>query len=163
MSSDANPVQLSVTSLTQGSQAPTAPNVQVSGGKTLPAGSLLPSPTAQSGGASPTTKKDLGASDVTATVVPADSDGKSVPRRPAATSASVPTKSPDVHVFVAQLNKYLNTTGRPDVYRVDPQSDSNIQEVNPANGQVIAQFAASEFPTLARSVGASGLLLDSLA
>jgi hypothetical protein len=66
-------------------------------------------------------------------------------------------------VLVAQLNKYLNTTGRPDLYRVDPQSSSNIQEVNPANGEVVAQFAASEFPTLARSVGASGLLLDSLA
>jgi hypothetical protein len=68
-----------------------------------------------------------------------------------------------VQPLVAQLNKYLNTTGRPDLYRVDPQSASIIQQVNPANGEVIAQFAASEFPTLARSVGASGLLVDSLA
>jgi uncharacterized FlaG/YvyC family protein len=69
----------------------------------------------------------------------------------------------DVHNLVAQLNKVLNDSGRPDQFRVDPQSGATIQEVNPANGEVIAQFAASEFPALARSVGASGLLFDSRA
>lgn len=73
------------------------------------------------------------------------------------------TTVPSVQTLIAQLNKFLNTTGRPDQYRLDPQSDSTIQEVNPANGEVIAEFAASEFPALARSVGASGLLIDSLA
>jgi hypothetical protein len=38
-----------------------------------------------------------------------------------------------------------------------------IQEINPSTGAVIGQFAASEFPALARSVGASGLLIDNLA
>jgi hypothetical protein len=65
--------------------------------------------------------------------------------------------------LIAQLNKYLNDSGRPDQYRVDPQSENTIQEVNPANGAVIGQFAASEFPALARSVGASGVLVDTLA
>jgi hypothetical protein len=69
----------------------------------------------------------------------------------------------NLQALIAQLNKYLNDSGRPDQYRVDPQSGSMIQEVNPANGAVIAEFAASEFPALARSVGASGLLVDSLA
>jgi len=74
-----------------------------------------------------------------------------------------PTNQSNLQALVAQLNKYLNDSGRPDQYRVDPQSGSMIQEINPANGAVIAEFAASEFPALARSVGASGLLVDSLA
>ena len=163
MSSDANPITLSVTSLGQGSQAPTAANIQVSGGTSLPAGGQSPSQTAHAVGTSNTTRKDFGASDAVAAATSASSNAKAAPREAQAKSVSPPAKSPDVQVFVAQLNKHLNTTGRPDLYRVDPQSESNIQEVNPANGQVIAQFAASEFPTLARSVGASGLLFDSLA
>jgi hypothetical protein len=159
MSSDANPITLSVTSLGQGSQAPTAANIQVSGGTSLPAGGQSPSQTAHAVGTSNTTRKDFGASDATS----ASSHAKAAPTQAQATSVPPPAKSTDVQAFVAQLNKHLNTTGRPDLYRVDPQSGSNIQEVNPANGEVIAQFAASEFPTLARSVGASGLLFDSLA
>jgi hypothetical protein len=163
MSSDANPITLSVTSLGQGSQAPTAAKVQVSGGTSLPAGGQFPSQTAAAVGTSNTTHKDLGASDAAAAATSASSKPKPAAAQAQATSASVPVKSADVQAFVAQLNKHLNTTGRPDLYRVDPQSESNIQEVNPANGEVVAQFAASEFPTLARSVGASGLLIDSLA
>jgi hypothetical protein len=91
---------------------------------------------------------------------------KSFDAAPASTaSADAPSGGAhaDVRTLVAQLNKALNDSGRPDQFRVDPQSSDTIQEVNPANGLVIAQFAASEFPTLARSVGASGLLFDSRA
>jgi hypothetical protein len=70
---------------------------------------------------------------------------------------------PDLQALTAQLNKHLNDSGRPDQYRVDPQLATMIQEVNPATGAVIGEFSASEFPALARSVGASGLLVDSLA
>jgi len=73
------------------------------------------------------------------------------------------TRATPVESLVTQLNKTLNDSGRPDQYRVDPQSANTIQEVNPANGAVIGQFAADEFPALARSVGATGLLVDSLA
>jgi hypothetical protein len=46
---------------------------------------------------------------------------------------------------------------------VDPDSDKYIQQVNPATGVVVAEYLASEFPALARSVGASGLLVDETA
>jgi len=65
--------------------------------------------------------------------------------------------------LVDQLNKYLNDSGRPDEFRVDPASGKLIQQVNPANGVVLGEFSVDEFPALARSVGASGLLIDSLA
>jgi hypothetical protein len=35
-----------------------------------------------------------------------------------------------------------------------------IQQINPANGAVLGEFSASEFPALARAVGAPGLLID---
>jgi hypothetical protein len=65
------------------------------------------------------------------------------------------------HALVTFLNKYLNESGRPDQFRIDPTSDANIQEVNPATGAVIAQYSAAEFPALARSIGATSGLLDS--
>jgi hypothetical protein len=46
---------------------------------------------------------------------------------------------------------------------LDPDSSSYIQQVNPASGAVVAQYAVSEFPALARSIGASGLLIDDTA
>ena len=76
-----------------------------------------------------------------------------------------PVTQRDLGTFVNQLNKHLNDSGRPDQYRVDPQSSTTIQEINPANGEVIGEFSASEFPALARSAGAAatGLLVDSVA
>jgi hypothetical protein len=69
----------------------------------------------------------------------------------------------DPQSLVDQVNKYLNDSGRPDQFRVDPDSDKYIQQVNPATGVVVAEYLASEFPALARSVGASGLLVDETA
>ena len=63
--------------------------------------------------------------------------------------------------LVSFLNKYLNDSGRPDQFRVDPTSDANIQEVNPSTGEVIAEYSASEFPALAKSVGVTRGLVDS--
>jgi hypothetical protein len=85
----------------------------------------------------------------------------------AASAAAAATKlaaarAADPQTLVEQLNKYLNDSGRPDEFRVDPASKM-IQQVNPANGVVLGEFAVDEFPALARSVGASGLLIDSLA
>ena len=52
----------------------------------------------------------------------------------------------DVQAQVQLLNKYLNDSGKPDQFRVAPNSDDKlIQEINPANGEVIGEFPASEF------------------
>jgi hypothetical protein len=81
--------------------------------------------------------------------------GAAVHRTPAAAK-------PDLRAQVALLNKYLNESGRPDQFRVAPQADANlIQEINPATGEVIAEYSAIEFPALARSLGVSGGLIDS--
>jgi len=114
MASDGQPVQIPVTSLVQGSQAPTAVVPQRSGNVLPPPGK----PTA----------------------------------RPAATQ---------VQAQVALLNKYLNDSGKPDQFRVDPTSDDKlIQQVNPATGEVIGEFPVSEFAALARSLGISGVIVD---
>ena len=78
---------------------------------------------------------------------------------PAAPRAAEPPK--DVQAQVALLNKYLNDSGKPDQFRVDPASDNKlIQQVNPANGEVIGEFPVEEFPALAKSVGISGVLIN---
>jgi hypothetical protein len=79
----------------------------------------------------------------------------------AADGAKAGTARPDLQAQVALLNKYLNDSGRPDQFRVDPRSDAQlIQEINPATGEVIAEYPAIEFPALARSVGISGAIID---
>jgi hypothetical protein len=77
--------------------------------------------------------------------------------RPAA-----PPAAPDLQAQVQLLNKYLNDSGKPDQFRVAPDSDGKlIQQVNPANGEVLGEFPVSEFAALARSVGISGVVVDS--
>jgi hypothetical protein len=75
--------------------------------------------------------------------------------RPAAPPAA------DLQAQVQLLNKYLNDSGKADQFRVAPDSDDKlIQQVNPATGEVIGEFPASEFAALARSVGISGVVID---
>jgi hypothetical protein len=84
--------------------------------------------------------------------------GNVLPRsgKPAAPPAATNLRSQ-----VQLLNKSLNDSGKPDQFRVDPTSDGkSIQQVNPANGEVIAEFPASEFAALARSLGISGAVVD---
>jgi uncharacterized FlaG/YvyC family protein len=70
-------------------------------------------------------------------------------------------REPDLKAQVALLNKYLNDSGKPDQFRVDPASNGTvIQQVNPATGEVVGEFPASVFPALARSVGISGVIVD---
>ena len=70
----------------------------------------------------------------------------------------------DSRSVAAFLNKFLNDSGLPDRFRVDPASSGKfIQEINPASGAVVAEYAIAEFPALARGLGASGLLVDGLA
>jgi len=82
----------------------------------------------------------------------------------AAQEAARARNAASIEAQVAQLNKHLNDSGRPNQYRVDPNSDNKlIQQINPATGEVVGEFLISEFPALARSVGVSGVLVDSRA
>ncbi len=140
MASDGVAAKIPVTSLVQGSQAPTAARVQDVSGKVLP----------PSGNALAALPADASA--------PAKLNENTV-----STTNNAPSVSTtDAQTLVAQLNKALNDSGRPDQYRVDPSSDDKmIQQINPANGAVVGEFLATEFPALARSVGVSGVLFDS--
>jgi len=80
----------------------------------------------------------------------------------AVTQKPTATNKASVPALVEQLNKYLNDSGRANQFRIDPESrDQTIQEINPANGEVIGEFSVAEFPLLARSLGVSGILVDS--
>ena len=86
--------------------------------------------------------------------------GKSATAAATAKSGSIPGTN-DVQAQVAFLNKYLNDSGKPDQFRVAPYSNSTlIQEINPANGEVIADYPVVEFPALAKSLGISSALID---
>lgn len=102
-----------------------------------------------------------------ATTAAVQSGGKTLPHAGNAVSTSAAPRAAeapkDVQAQVALLNKYLNDSGKPDQFRVDPSSDNKlIQEINPANGEVIGEFSAAEFPALAKSVGISGVLINRL-
>ena len=97
------------------------------------------------------------------------SGGNSLPPRGnagagAATAASKSTavsRAGDAQAQVTFLNKYLNDSGKPDQFRVAPNSNSMlIQEVNPATGEVIGEYPAIAFPALAKSLGVSSALID---
>ena len=136
MASDGQPVKIPAVSLVHGSQAPTTVKVQQSGKSLPPSGNAA----------------------ATAAAVRQSSAAKS----PAPPKPPVPLRSSDAQAQVAFLNKYLNDSGRPAQFRVDPTSGNKvIQEINPANGEVIAEYSATEFAALARSVGISGALVDS--
>jgi hypothetical protein len=98
------------------------------------------------------------------TTVKVQSSGNALPpggNRAAPPKPAAPIRSSDVQAQVAFLNKYLNDSGRPAQFRADPTSGNKfIQEINPANGAVIAEYSATEFAALARSVGISGAIVD---
>src|SRR5271165_3290915 len=151
MASNGVPVSASVASIVQGSQVSLSIPFSAPSGKVLPAGKTAASVEAAAAESAAPTVEPTVAHAAAPQIVP-------IPAKAAAPAAN----RPNLQTLIAQLNKFLNDSGRPDQYRVDPQSQSTIQEINPSNGAVIGQFAASEFPALARSVGASGLLFDQL-
>jgi hypothetical protein len=150
MASDGTTGQIPVASPVQGSQA-TSSSIKSGSGKILPqTGNIAtaeaasrPSDTAQA------------AASVQAGVS-AQAAASNVNKAPVQNTT-------DERSLVAQLNKHLNDSGRPDQFRLDPSNGKMIQQLNPASGAVIGEFSATEFPALARSVGVSGLLIDSLA
>jgi uncharacterized FlaG/YvyC family protein len=137
MASDLSTVQIPVANVVQGSSAAIPLNPQSGGGSALPQAGSAAGAAAASG----------------------FNPGKAASTDPAAAHSAT-----DAQTLVDQLNKHLNDSGRPDQFRVAPASDGKIiQQINPSTGEIVGQFSASEFPTLARSVGASGLLFDSRA
>jgi len=83
--------------------------------------------------------------------------GKAATKAGHAPAAPKASSAASIEALVAQLNKHLNDSGQPNQYRVDPNSDHKlIQQINPANGEVVGEFLISEFPALARSVGVTG-------
>jgi hypothetical protein len=100
------------------------------------------------------------------------SSGKSLPPGGHAATASADSaaksaagsRTNDVQAQVALLNKFLNDSGKPSQFRVAPDSNSAlIQEINPANGAVIADYPVIAFPALAKSLGISRALIDETA
>ena len=135
MASDGNSGKIPNVSPVHGSQATSSIRPQSSRGKALP----------------PTGKT---VAESAAAAVPKITSG--VQRSAAA------QRSADPQGLVNQLNSHLNDSGLPDQFRLDP-AGKQIQQINPTTGEIVGEFSVSEFPALARSVGASGLLLDSLA
>jgi hypothetical protein len=101
---------------------------------------------------------------------PSLSDGANVLVKPAVANSAV-TQHPEISAGstrslhqVVLLNKYLNDSGQPNRYRVAPNTEEQfIQEINPATGDVIGEYPVSTFPTLARSLGLVGALVNSRA
>ena len=80
----------------------------------------------------------------------------------AAAPAARDNSGPDLHALTAQLNRYFRESGRTNQFRVDSSTGrTQIQELNPDTGEVIGEYPAAEFPALFRSLGVSGLLIDS--
>ncbi len=97
-------------------------------------------------------------------VLPPGGSGAAPAVAPATSAAAGKVGGAAPQAIADLLNKHLNDSGRPAQYRVDPGSaDRLIQEINPANGDVVGEFSVTEFPALARSIGVSGLLIDALA
>jgi hypothetical protein len=96
------------------------------------------------------------------TVPQSGMDTHPVPSAAVSAAANEKTVTPpksEVPAQVALLNKFLNDSGRPAQFLPSPD-DKSIQEINPANGEVVAEYSAAEFPALARSVGISGAVVN---
>lgn len=131
MASDANPVLIPAVSLVHGSQAPTQVTSPSNGKAVPPAGN--------------------GAAEAAISAAEGDVSQKS----------GGTSRTSDVRAQVVFLNKYLNDSGKPDQFRLAPNSNSTlIQEVNPVTGEVLGEYPATTFPALARSLGISSALID---
>ena len=141
MASDVLSVTNPATSLVHGSQAPKIELLHSAGGNTLPQNGKV-------------------------TAAPAAAPQQAAVQKPIPAStaaeqqAQQPQQKPDLASQVAALNKHLNDSGRPAQFRASA-NNKQIEEVNPATGEVIAVYSASIFAELARSVGISGALVNS--
>ncbi len=172
MASDGSPGAISGASVVLSSQIADTAKFQPAGGKSLPFGGNATTTAAAAAAASITAAGNAvpqsgnsaaqpaaSAPAASGNIVSASAAGNVKSSQAKSTAAS----SSDPQSLVNQINKYLNDSGQADQFRLDPTSDNYIQQVNPANGAVVAQYSVSEFPALARSIGASGLLIDDVA
>jgi hypothetical protein len=95
-----------------------------------------------------------------ATAAPPAAPTKFTPEQQPAPKAAQPVKA-EPAAQAAVLNKYLNDSGKPAQFRASA-NNKLVEEINPANGEVVAQYPVEEFAALARSVGISGALVDQL-
>lgn len=149
-------VSSSTAAVVRDSGAAVADKAGSTGGKSLPPTGRAAGADRAAGSAGSAGEADSATSTRSSAQAAAQADGKT-PQKDATTTNKATLQS-----LVVQLNKYLNDSGRPSQYRVEPGSgDSVIQEVNPANGAVIGEYSVSEFPALARGLGISGVLVNS--
>ena len=165
MASDGNPGAISGASAVLSSQVADPAKFQAGSGKTLPqsgnGAAAAAAPFLRSAANSPQSSNPAPSSHAAAvTGGPSSRESGAANTSPAKATAASAT---DPQALASQLNKVLNNSGRADQFRVDPSSDKYIQQVNPASGDVIAEYSVDEFPALARSIGASGLLIDETA
>jgi hypothetical protein len=138
MASDGQSVKIPAANLVNGSQAPTIILSRNSGNDLPQNGKTVASTAAQSAAAA------------------AAATAAAKTQQPA--KAALPPQK-NLQTQVNLLNKYLNDSGRAAQFRASTD-DKAIQEVNPANGEVVAEYDATEFAALARSVGISGALVN---
>ena len=66
--------------------------------------------------------------------------------------------------LLAQLNRHLQNSGRPNHFKLDTSGGRNvIQEINPDTSKVVSEIPANEFKALAQELGIAGLLFDARA
>ena len=146
MASDESAGKIPVASPVHGSQASNSINFKA-GGKSLPISG-----------------KTEGSRSVAAAANTAVQSAKAPPAVPASSTtkpAGVQQVAPQDAVIA--LNRHLNDSGRPTQFRLAPGNSNTLQEINPANGEVIGEFSVAEFPALARGIGATGILIDETA
>jgi hypothetical protein len=167
MASDASPGAIAGISPVLSSQASGSTKFQPPSGKILPqSGDSVAAAAAtasQAAGAASQGSNSVAPPNPSASVTSIAGANTSNASGNSSSTNSTAASSSDAQALVNQINKYLNDSGQADQFRLDPDSSSYIQQVNPASGAVVAQYAVSEFPALARSIGASGLLIDDTA
>jgi len=155
MASDVQSVTNPASSLVHGSQALTTTSVIQNSGKNLPQNGKTAAPTA---GFPPSAATQQ----IPAPQQVASAQSKSAEKTQAAQQEQVKQQAATAALpsQIAALNKYLNDSGRPAQFRAS-SDDKTIEEINPATGQVVAEYSATEFAALARSVGISGAVVNS--
>ena len=140
MASEVPSVQTPTIGLAHGSQAPAQVLIQRSGNTLPQEGKISATPSA----AQPTVgqRPPQGLA--------------SLPKRPQQQDPhQIWQNAADLAAQVAVVNKYLNDSGRAATFRASSNAKF-VEEVNPVTGEVIAQYSATMFAALARSVGIPG-------
>ena len=162
MASDGSSGKIPNVSPVHGSQATSLIRPHAGSGKALPPTGKIAAPRVNAANPAAAAATAAATAAANAASTAAANAASTAAATAASTAKAAPQRSADPQALTELLNKHLNDSGLPDQFRLDP-AGKLIQQVNPATGEVIGEFSVSEFPALARSVGASGLVLDSIA